>query len=97
MSRTYRRVGCHYDYPFALWQFDHDQAIARTPEVRARLAWFHSDKSVGCRLPAPKIFRMACDAGQRSANRAILRSWMRNPTFEPLFFDARHCTAWLPM
>ncbi len=97
MARTYRRVGCRHDYPFALWAFDPGLAIAPTAAVRRQLARFHSDKRVGYRLPPPRAFRRGVDGGVRTRNRVVLRKWVVQQNVEPVFQDARRCPAWLPV
>ncbi|MGY4490407.1 hypothetical protein ACVW0A_000663 [Pseudomonas sp. TE3610] len=97
MARTYRRRGCQYDYPFALWAFEPCRAVARTKAVRRQLARFHSDKRVGYRLPPPRVFRRGVDGGMRTRSRELLRQWVMQQDFEPLFPNVRRCSAWMPM
>lgn len=97
MTRTYRRHGCQYDYVFVLWDIEPEQFISRSPAIRKRLAHFHSDSFASQREGPPRRFRKVSDRKIRSANLAILAAWIKNPSFDLLFCDARRCPAWHPM
>ncbi len=97
MARTYRRRGCQYDYVFVLWDIEPELLTSRTLAIRKRLARFHSDSFASPRETPPKRFRKVTDRKMRARNLTILASWLKNPDYDLLFFDVRHCTAWQPM
>lgn len=97
MARTSRRRGCRYDYVYALWDIEPAQQRADTLPVRQRLARFHSDCFASLREPPPRRFRKAMHHKARAYNRNALQHWLKQPTRDLLFYDARHCPDWQPM
>lgn len=97
MARTYRRHGCQYDHVFVLWDIEPELLASRSLAIRKRLARFHSDNFASQRETPPRRFRKVDDRKIRSANLRILALWLKNPDFDLLFCDVRHCPAWHPM
>ncbi|MHC8287437.1 hypothetical protein ACYZUD_11545 [Pseudomonas sp. XS1P51] len=97
MARTYRRLGCRYDYLFVLWEFEPAEIESGSLKVRQRLAHFHSDHFASYRKRPPKCFRAVDDRKLRLSNRTALRNWVRYQDFELILRDSRRCLAWQPM
>jgi len=97
MARTYRRLGCPYDYLFVLWDFEPADFSSKSIKVRQRLARFHSDNFDSLRKRPPRCFRTVDDRKLRLSNRAALLAWTKHQDVELLFHDARRCRAWQPM
>lgn len=96
MARTYRRVGCRYDYVFALWAIEPALRLGDTPLAKRLRARFHSDAGWSHRTPPPRAVRVFHNHGLRQHNRAVLKRALRCPEVEPLFDDRRHCPGWSP-
>jgi len=94
MARTYRRKRYCYEYrwvlrdwcpgkPFGNWI----QLDLRSPAGRKALARFHSDKEATMNGAAPRWYRKVSDHRIRTVNNRMLRRWLADPDFEPVFRD----------
>ena len=92
MARTFRRKRERHEYYWVLhdWEsrlpFGHwVQLDPRSKAGRKAIAHFHSDKTVTMRGSAPRWYRKAFDHRIRSANDRMLRRWLADPEFDPVF------------
>jgi hypothetical protein len=92
MARTFRRKRERHEYYWVLhdWKsrlpYGHwVQLDPRSKAGRKAIAHFHSDKAVTMRGSAPRWYRKAFDHRIRTANDRMLRRWLDEPEFDPVF------------
>jgi hypothetical protein len=92
MARTFRRKHERQEYSWVLRElkFVHYRATwtILDPKSKAGLkaiARFHSDATVTMRGTAPRWFRKASDHRIRTRNDRMLRRWIADPGFDPVF------------
>lgn len=101
MARTFRRKHAQHEYFWVLrtpvWlgsSLDYERIDPRTKEGRKALARFHSDKSVTM-APAPRWYRKVSDHRIRTKNDRVMRRWLSDPDFDPVFQDwHKHDANW---
>ncbi len=92
MARTYRRKRERHEYfwvlhdwesrlPYGCWV----QLDPRSKAGRKAIARFHSDKSVTMGGSAPRWYRKVSDHRIRTGNNRMLRRWLADPEFDPVF------------
>lgn len=102
MARTFRRKREHHEYRWVLhdWASDLDyghrvQHDPRSKAGRKAIARFHSDKSVTMSGSAPRWYRKVSDGRIRTTNDRMLRRWLNDPQFDPVFRDwHKHDANW---
>ena len=92
MSRTIRRKNQRHEYVWALKDWDllmnggpsvrHDQ---HSPIGRKAIALFHSDKEVTMGSSAPRWYRKVFDRRRRTRNDRMMRQWLTDQEFDPVF------------
>ena len=92
MARTFRRKQERHEYSWVLhdWVFRHRyghwvQLDPISQAGRRAIARFHSDGMVTMRGSAPRWFRKVSDRRIRTGNDRILRRWLADPEFDPVF------------
>lgn len=92
MSRTYRRKNQQHEYVWALK--DWDLFLSGGPSVRhdyhsfagrKAIAKFHSDAQVTMNSSAPRWYRKVFDRRRRTRNNRMMRLWLKNLDFDPVF------------
>lgn len=102
MARTFRRKAERYDYDWVLHDRESDLPHwyrvlldPRSKDGRKAIARFHSDKSVTMSGSAPHWYRKVSDGRIRTANDRMLRRWLNDPQFDPVFRDwHKHDANW---
>ena len=102
MARTFRRKKARYEYRWVLYNWTTPyfagppvQIDPRTTAGRKALARFHSDKSVSLGSSAPRWYRKIFDHRIRTGNDRMLRRWLANPEFDPVFRTShKHGANW---
>lgn len=102
MSRTFRRKRERHEYYWALrdWELHAPQGHGNPLEARSRagrkgLARFHSDSTVTLASSAPRWYRKVSDHRIRTGNDRMLRRWLADPQFDPVFrAHHRHDANW---
>ena len=79
MARTFRRKHERHEYRWLLGYRNPDSR-----EGRKALAIFHSDKTVTM-TGAPRWYRKVSDHRIRTANDRMLRRWLIDAQFDPVF------------
>jgi hypothetical protein len=91
MSRTFRRKAERHEYYWVLRDSDqralgHWVLLApRSKGGRKAIARFHSDAMVTMRASAPRAYRKAFDRRVNTRNDRMLRRWLNDPRFDPVF------------
>ena len=94
MSRTFRRKQERHEYYWALHDWESKapfgQWVPLDPHSKAgrkALARFHADngKAVTVGGSAPRRYRKASDHKLRTSNDRMMRRWLANPAFDPVF------------
>lgn len=92
MARTLRRKREFHEYCRVLRYADKQYAYGRwlsidafTPAGIRALALFHSDKKVLMSKSAPRCFRKASDNRMDTRNNRMMRRWLVDPAFDPVF------------
>ncbi|MHB8623649.1 MAG: hypothetical protein ACYC9J_12975 [Sulfuricaulis sp.] len=98
MARTYRRRRCWHEYIWVLvdWQWDRNvlgrtQIDRRSVIGRRLLARYHSDAYTGC--GAPHWYCRLDSRRIKHRDKRILRHWLSNPDFEPVFQNKHYHNA----
>jgi hypothetical protein len=102
MARTYRRKRYCYEYCWVLRDWHPGKPVGnwiqldpRSQAGRKALARFHSDKEATMNGAAPRWYRKVSDHRIRTVNNRMLRRWLADPDFEPVFRDwHRHDANW---
>ncbi len=102
MARTFRRKQAYYEYYWVLrkWscQYPYSFPVKIDPKSQAgrqALARFHSDKWVTMGGAAPRWYRKVYDHRLRTYNNRMLRRWIADPEFDPVFQAwHKHCANW---
>lgn len=102
MARTFRRKRERHEYRWVLRDRISDLPFWRRslldPRSRAgrkAIARFHSDKLVTMSGSAPRWYRRVSDRRIRTANDRMLRRWLVDPQFDPIFRDwHKHDANW---
>ena len=92
MARTFRRKQERHEYylvlhdwgshsPYGYWV----RVDPRSEKGRKALAHFHSDKAVTMGGAAPRWYRKVCDHRIRTFNDRMLRRWLDDLEFDPIF------------
>jgi len=91
MSRTFRRKREHHEYYWVLHDWESKSAYGqwvqldpRSKTGRKAIARFHSDKSVTMG-GAPRWYRKVSDHQIRTGNDRMMRCWLSDPEFDPVF------------
>lgn len=106
MSRTFRRMGVRHTYRWVLQVWVPSDAVSglpghwapldpRSPAGRKALARYHSDNRASSR--PPRWFCRAVDHEIRTDNDRMLRRWLADPEFDPVFRAWHHheaCWYW---
>jgi hypothetical protein len=92
MSRTLRRRNCRHAYRYVL----NDRSVEAlldpvSPAGRWALALYHSDNHWTC--PIPRGWRRACKANVKTQHERMIRRWLDDPEFDPVFVQ-RHDKGW---
>lgn len=92
MARTFRRRRERHEY---CWVLRDRKACAlyghwvlldpRSKAGRKAIARFHSDKTVTMGGSAPRWYRKVFDHQIRTGNDRMLRRWLADPEFDPVF------------
>ena len=92
MSRTIRRKRERHEYYWVLHDWESRlprghwvQLDPRSEAGRKAIALFHSDKSVTMGSSAPRWYRKVFDHRIRTGNDRMLRRWLADPEFDPVF------------
>jgi hypothetical protein len=92
MARTFRRKRERHEYYWVLhdWEsrlpFGHwVQLDPRSTAGRKAIARFHSDRETTLRSSAPRWYRKVFDHRIRTANDRMLRRWLADSAFDPVF------------
>ena len=92
MARTFRRKRERHEYYWVLhdWEsrlpFGHwVQLDPRSKAGRKAIARFHSEREITLRSSAPRWYRKVFDHRIRTANDRMLRRWLADPEFDPVF------------
>ena len=92
MAHTFRRKRERHEYYWVLhdWasRFSRGHWVQLDPRSKAgrkALARFHSDKIVTMGGSAPRWYRKASDHRIRTGNDRMLRRWLADPEFDPVF------------
>lgn len=94
MSRTYRRKTMRHEYHQVLRDYSYGIHLLayvpvdrHTKEGRRTLARFHSDAytSMSLRSTAPRKFRKSYQRRLNGNNYRMLRRWLADPGFDPVF------------
>ena len=92
MARTFRRKRERHEYYWVLhnWEsrapFGHWVPLdPQSKAGRKAIARFHSDKSVTMGGSAPRWYRKVSDHRIRTTNDRMLRRWLGDPEFDPVF------------
>lgn len=92
MSRTYRRKRQRHEYYWVLHDWDapisYGHWIQLDPQSKAgrkAIARFHSDNEVTMGGSAPRWYRKVSDHQIRTGNDRMLRRWLADPEFDPVF------------
>ena len=97
MSRTFRRTKATHRLSWYLSLYGEHSADASSVNVTstdlsALSAMFHSDRGVVLMTSAPRFFRKAFEHRAKLRNDRMLRQWIENPQFDPVFENRhRHC------
>ena len=92
MARTFRRRRARHEYRWVLddwhvglpsWQSV--QLDPRSKDGRRAIARFHSDRTITLRSSAPRWYRKVFDHRIRTGNDRMLRRWLADPEFDPVF------------
>lgn len=102
MARTFRRKRERHEYHWVLRDRESDLPFWHRPLLdprsnagRKAVGIFHSDKMVTLGGPAPRWYRKASDHQIRTANDRMLRRWLADRQFDPVFRDwHRHDANW---
>lgn len=102
MARTLRRKGERHEYDWVLrdWEsgrpyWHRVQIDPRSKAGRKAIARFHSDKTVTMSGSAPRWYRKVSDHRIRTVNARVLRRWLDDPQFDPVFQDwHKHDANW---
>lgn len=102
MARTFRRKRERHEYrwvlrdqEFHLPYWHRVQLDPRSKAGRKAIARFHSDKTVTMGGSAPRWYRKVSDHRIRTANDRMLRRWLADPLFDPVFLDwHKHDANW---
>jgi hypothetical protein len=96
MSRTFRRKRERHEYYWVLHDWEAKlpyghwvQLDPKSRKGRKAIAHFHSDKMVTMGGSAPRWYRRVSDHRIRTRNDRMLRRWLSDPEFDPVF-RARH-------
>jgi hypothetical protein len=91
MSRTFRRKQERHEYYWVLRDWDSHAPCGSWVRIdpastkgRKALAHFHSDKAVTMGA-APRWYRKVFDHRIRTFNDGMLRRWLADPGFDPVF------------
>jgi hypothetical protein len=92
MARTFRRKQERHEYYWVLHdresRLPYGNWMPLDPRSRAgrkAIARFHSDKSVTMGGSAPRWYRKMSDHRIRTTNDRMLRRWLADPGFDPVF------------
>jgi hypothetical protein len=88
MARTFRRKRDRHEYYWALRDWEAGrwaQLDPRSKAGRKAIARFHSDKAVTRGGAAPRWYRKASDHRIRTGNNRMLRRWLADTGFDPVF------------
>ena len=102
MSRTFRRKNQQHEYSWVLRDWDlflnggpsiqHDR---HSLAGRKSVAKFHSDAQVTMSSSAPRWYRKVFDRRRRTRNNRVMRGWLKNPDFDPVFESShKHDANW---
>ena len=102
MARTFRRRRERHEYRWVLrdWRIDllRRSWVKLDPHSNAgrkAIALFHSDKDVTMGGAAPRWYRRVSDHQIRTGNDRMLRRWLVDPGFDPVFQDwHKHQANW---
>jgi hypothetical protein len=102
MSRTFRRWGTRHEYRWVLHDWEsglpHDRWSRIDPRSQAgrkAIARFHSDNQVTMGGSAPRWYRKIFDHRIRNHNRRVLRRWLYDREYDPVFQDwHKHNATW---
>jgi len=96
MSRTVRRKNQKHEYSWVLkdWHlFIHGGPSVRHDQHsllgKKAIALFHSDKEVTMGSSAPRWYRKVFDRRRRTRNDRMMRQWLVDREFDPVF-EASH-------
>lgn len=98
MSRTYRRKNERHEYHRVLRDYSQEAYLPayvpvdrHSKEGRRALARFHSDAytSMSLKSSAPRKFRKSYQRRLNEGNQRMLRRWLADPGFDPVF-DVQH-------
>ena len=97
MAHTFRRKRERHEYYWVLhdWEFRVSrghwvQLDPRSKAGRKALARFHSDKIVTMGGSAPRWYRKVSDHRICTGNDRMLRRWLADPEFDPVFRAWHH-------
>lgn len=92
MARTFRRKQERHEYYWVLHDWESKlpygqwvQLDLQSKAGRRAIARFHSDKTVTVGSSAPRCYRKVFDRRIRTANNRMLRRWLADPEFDPVF------------
>lgn len=92
MARTFRRRHEQHEYGWVLRDQDSRIVAGHWPRLnpksgagRKAIARFHADATVTMRSVAPRWYRKVSDHRIRTHDERMLRRWMNNPDFDPVF------------
>lgn len=97
MSRTLRRRNCRHKYwwvlrdPSVFFSRCETMLDPVSPAGRRALALYHSDNHQPGTLP--QWWRRACKANVKTKHERMIRRWLNNPEFDPVFVP-RHNKGW---
>lgn len=96
MSRTFRRKHARHEYDVVLNTFPVVRAgdllngstriDPKSPAGRRALAYYHSDRYVWHGASAPRIFRKSFQRKMDTYNERMMRRWMVNHEYDPVFY-----------
>ena len=92
MARTFRRKRERHEYYWVLYDWDsphsHGKWLQLDPRSKAgrkAVARFHSDITVTLSGSAPRWYRKVSDRRIRTSNDRMLRRWLADSEFDPVF------------
>lgn len=94
MSRTFRRRDARYEYSWVLRDRESRRPLVRQHDAGSRegrkvIALFHADSTQTMRSTAPRWYRRLFQARIDHFNARMLRRWLADPGFDPVF-DPKH-------
>ena len=94
MARTFRRTRERHEYSWLLRERRFGGARGtsvgldqKSTEGRKAIALFHADGTSGMSGSAPRWYRKVSDHRIRTVNDRVLRHWISDPGFDPVFQD----------